>query len=75
MLVLCLQRLGCGKAGAADIKHHPWFAGLDWDKVPFFVWISSALCNVCVLLASFVLTLAETLDFFLGSKPTVTRAV
>ena len=28
-----LQRLGCGKAAAADIKSHPWFAGLDWDKV------------------------------------------
>jgi protein kinase X len=26
-------RLGCGKTGTADIKAHPWFAGLDWDKV------------------------------------------
>lgn len=26
-------RLGCGRLGAADIKSHPWFAGLDWDKV------------------------------------------
>jgi len=25
--------LGCGPAGAAEIKNHPFFAGLDWDKV------------------------------------------
>ncbi|EWM22280.1 protein kinase 2 [Nannochloropsis gaditana] len=27
------HRLGCGPAGAAEIKNHPFFAGLDWDKV------------------------------------------
>ena len=24
-------RLGCGKAGALEIKSHPWFEGLNWE--------------------------------------------
>jgi len=27
------SRLGCGSTGAAEIKEHPFFAGLDWQKV------------------------------------------
>lgn len=25
-----LFRLGSGREGAAEIRRHPWFAGLDW---------------------------------------------
>jgi len=27
------KRLGCMRGGAADVKQHPWFAGLDWDAL------------------------------------------
>jgi len=27
------DRLGCGENGFNHIKNHPWFGGLDWDKV------------------------------------------
>ena len=27
------QRLGCGRAGAGEVKHHRWFGDLDWDTV------------------------------------------
>lgn len=27
------DRLGCGPHGFEHIKNHPWFGGLDWDKV------------------------------------------
>lgn len=27
------HRLGCGATGALEIKQHPFFAGLDWQKV------------------------------------------
>lgn len=27
------DRLGCGENGFTHIKNHPWFGGLDWDKV------------------------------------------
>jgi serine/threonine protein kinase len=27
------KRLGCAAAGAEEIKSHPWFAGIDWDKI------------------------------------------
>lgn len=26
-------RLGCGLGGVADLRHHPWFEGLDWEAV------------------------------------------
>lgn len=28
-----LPRAGCLRGGAADIKAHAWFAGVDWDAV------------------------------------------
>eukprot|EP01114_Cavostelium_apophysatum_P016833 TRINITY_DN4866_c0_g1_i1.p1 TRINITY_DN4866_c0_g1~~TRINITY_DN4866_c0_g1_i1.p1 ORF type:complete len:575 (+),score=98.55 TRINITY_DN4866_c0_g1_i1:319-2043(+) len=28
------QRLGCTKEGPSFIKRHPWFAGIDWEKLP-----------------------------------------
>lgn len=27
------RRLGCAITGAEEIKSHPWFAGIEWDKV------------------------------------------
>ena len=27
------QRLGCTASGAEEIKQHPWFEGVEWDKV------------------------------------------
>jgi serine/threonine protein kinase len=27
------KRLGCGRNGRADIQGHPFFAGVDWDKL------------------------------------------
>lgn len=27
------RRLGCLRAGAADIKDHPWFARMNWDAL------------------------------------------
>lgn len=27
------QRLGCASEGAEEIKNHPWFYGIEWDKV------------------------------------------
>lgn len=27
------KRLGCTAAGAEEIKEHPWFTGIDWNKV------------------------------------------
>jgi len=27
------KRLGCCKNGVADIKNHPWFAGIDWEAL------------------------------------------
>ena len=27
------DRLGCGRRGAGEIKHHPFFKGLNWNKV------------------------------------------
>ena len=27
------RRLGCGVAGAMDVKNHPWFAGVHWDAL------------------------------------------
>jgi len=27
------KRFGCLKAGAADIKQHKWFKGIDWDRL------------------------------------------
>lgn len=28
-----LSRAGCLRGGVTDIKEHPWFAKLDWEKV------------------------------------------
>jgi len=28
-----LRRLGAGSRDAEEIKEHPFFAGIDWDKV------------------------------------------
>jgi serine/threonine protein kinase len=27
------KRLGCTAAGAEEIKSHPWFGGIEWDKI------------------------------------------
>lgn len=27
------KRYGCLAAGTNDIKNHPWFKGVDWNKV------------------------------------------
>lgn len=27
------RRLGCGAAGAEDVKSHSWFSGVDWDAL------------------------------------------
>jgi serine/threonine protein kinase len=27
------KRLGCAAIGAREIKDHPWFHGIDWDKI------------------------------------------
>lgn len=27
------RRLGCAATGAEEIKQHPWFYGIEWDKV------------------------------------------
>jgi len=27
------ERIGCGKAGAAEIRAHPFFKGIDWEKL------------------------------------------
>src|SRR5690554_1306826 len=27
------KRLGCGKEGALEVRRHPWFRGVDWDKM------------------------------------------
>jgi serine/threonine protein kinase len=29
----CSRRLGCATEGAEEIKAHPWFEGIEWDKV------------------------------------------
>jgi serine/threonine protein kinase len=27
------KRLGCAASGAEEIKRHPWFTGIEWDKI------------------------------------------
>eukprot|EP00873_Tetraselmis_striata_P010721 jgi/Tetstr1/430985/TSEL_020739.t2 len=27
------RRLGCGRTGALEVKQHPWFLPIDWDKL------------------------------------------
>lgn len=27
------KRLGCGETGWEEVKKHPWFKGIDWDKL------------------------------------------
>merc|ERR1712137_728393 len=27
------RRLGCGRNGAMEVKQHPWFLPIDWDKL------------------------------------------
>jgi serine/threonine protein kinase len=29
----CSKRLGCATQGAEEIKAHPWFEGIEWDKI------------------------------------------
>lgn len=31
LVVDSTRRLGCMRNGVADIKHHPWFRGVDWN--------------------------------------------
>lgn len=33
MVTSAENRLGSGPGGAADIKRHPFFAGVDWDTI------------------------------------------
>lgn len=28
-----MTRIGCREGGVAEIKSHPWFKGIDWEKL------------------------------------------
>lgn len=52
MVTSAEHRIGSGPPGAADIKRHPFFAGVDWETIrnieaPFIPHLKSTFDTVC----------------------------
>lgn len=48
LVVDITNRLGCVRGGAAAVKAHPWFAGIDWNALyhkQHFGPIHPKVCN------------------------------
>jgi hypothetical protein len=32
------DRLGAGSQGSQDVRNHPYFSAIDWDKIQNYKW-------------------------------------